>query len=74
LSKVGRDWFNVGGGIDPFPTILRHVSGKKRRNGVKKLIENIRRNQKTQYGPAYCDSTPPSMGPMLGARMLDTDV
>jgi hypothetical protein len=51
------------------PTITLQVSGKKRKNGMKKVAAAMAKNPKIQCQPAYCDSIPPIIGPRAGAKI-----
>lgn len=42
--------------------------------GMKKVVARIARNQKIHCQPAYCESTPPIIGPIDGARIPVSDV
>jgi hypothetical protein len=66
--------FHPVAGVEPFPTIPRHVSGKKSSSGMKKVLAAIARNQNIASHPRYLLKTPPRIGPMDGARMLPREV
>ena len=70
---MGSEWQRAGGGIEPLPVILRQVSGKKARKGIKNVVDEIRQNQKIHCQPAYCASSPPITGAKLGAMMMATE-
>src|SRR4051812_34880568 len=65
-----RDLFQIDlGGTEPFPTKLRHVSGKKTTMSVRKTAPAPAKRTKIYLQPRYWVITPPSTGPRLGPRM-----
>lgn len=54
----------------PLPTTSRAVSGKNKNVTSRKVPLRRARNQKIQGQPAYCDSTPPMIGPKQGAAFV----
>ena len=72
--KDSRVLFRPLAAMLPFPTMLRDVSGKKKRRSVKQKPESIARNQKMLRQPRCCVIAPPSTGPRTDARFgLDMD-
>ena len=59
-------------GTDPFWTMLRAVSGKKRNSKARKEPPRMTKNQKTHLQPALSESTPPTRGPKLGPTFAAT--
>lgn len=54
----------------PSPTILRHVSGKKKSMATKVMTAMMVRNQKMDLQPSVSERIPPKTGPSDGARTL----
>jgi hypothetical protein len=54
-------------GIVPSPTIARLVSGRQMTTRMRLSPERMLRNPKIHRQPAFCASTPPRTGPILGA-------
>ena len=59
-----------GGRIEPFPTILRDVSGRSSIIATRHDPEAMHKNQNIQIQPAADVRPPPSIGPILGAIVM----
>jgi len=72
-KKLVRDLFNFGGGTNPSPTTLRHVSGKNNRRARDKDVAKMVGNQNIHFQPRYWLRSPPVVGGREGPSIAPTD-
>jgi hypothetical protein len=60
----------VGGGIEPFPTILPFVSGRQKTMRARPETVTIVTNQNIHAHPAAYVKAPPSTEPRLGPMVI----
>lgn len=60
----------LGGGIEPFPTSFREVSGRNSAMMRRQNPDAMHKNQNIQGQPAANVKAPPRIGPRLGAIVI----
>lgn len=68
---VGKGvWRYFGGGMEPFPTSFRDVSGRNSAMLSRQTPDAMHKNQNIQGHPAANVKAPPRIGPKLGAIVI----